>query len=211
MPGKSRNSLTTEDSFNGMNITHISTNYAAFESARSGFFVFQIDSDQLENLLLPTSTAATDTAKYDGGHVAEALRLSVTKCSVPHYKVDTASYRRGNDVVHFATIPSFEDGSLTVDDYIGLDTKSILMSWLRLAYDPFTRKGGRMSAYKKTCKLMEYTQDYELIRTWTLEGCFITGLDEEPFDKENDGKRQITANFKYDRAVPEIPTVATGA
>lgn len=208
MPGEYINTLTNEDSFKGMNTTHISTNYAAFESARSGFFVFQIDSDQLENLLLPTSTSPTDIAKYDGQKVAEALRLSVTKCSVPHYSVGTAEYRRGNDVVHFATIPTFNDGSLTIDDYIGLDTKSILMSWLRLAYDPFTRKGGRMSAYKKTCKLMEYTQDYELIRTWTLEGCFITELSEDAFDKESDGKRQITASFKYDRAVPEVPTVA---
>lgn len=208
MPGKSRNTTLGSDSYIGMNITHISTNYAAFESARSGFFVFQIDSDQLTNLLLPTSTAVTDTATYNAQNISDALRLSVTKCSVPHYKVDTASYRRGNDVVNFATTPSFDDGSLTVDDYIGLDTKSILMSWLRLAYDPFTRKGGRMSAYKKTCKLMEYTQDYELIRTWTLEGCFITELSEEAFDKENDGKRQISATFKYDRAVPEVPTAA---
>lgn len=57
-----------------------------------------------------------------------------------------------------------------------------------------------MRDYKKTCTLMEYTQDYELIRTWTLEGCFITKLSEGEFDRENDGKRKITVDISYDRA-----------
>lgn len=34
---------------------------------------------------------------------------------------------------------------------------------------------------------------------------FITGLDEGEFDRENDGKRQITAKFVYDRAIMELP------
>lgn len=62
-----------------------------------------------------------------------------------------------------------------------------------------------MKNYKKTATLIEYTQDYEPIRTWTIYGMFITKLDEGDFDKENDGKRQITANFVYDRAIMELP------
>ena len=62
-----------------------------------------------------------------------------------------------------------------------------------------------MRDYKKTCTLCEYTQDYELIRTWTLEGCFITKLTEDDFDRENDGKRQIQADFIFDRAIVELP------
>jgi hypothetical protein len=77
------------------------------------------------------------------------------------------------------------------------------MSWQYLAYNPNTRLGGRMRDYKKTCTLMEYTQDYELIRTWTLEGCFITKLSESDFDRENDGKRKITVEISYDRATIE--------
>jgi hypothetical protein len=58
-----------------------------------------------------------------------------------------------------------------------------------------------MIDYKKTCTLYEYTQDYKLIRKWTLEGCFIKGLTEGEFDREStDGKRKITAEIVYDRA-----------
>jgi hypothetical protein len=58
-----------------------------------------------------------------------------------------------------------------------------------------------MKDYKKTCTLVEYTQDYVPIRTWTLHGVFITKISEGEFDRENDGKRQITADFSFDRAV----------
>jgi hypothetical protein len=78
------------------------------------------------------------------------------------------------------------------------------MAWQYLAYNPHTRKGGRMKDYKKTCTLCEYTQDYELIRSWTLEGVFITKLSEGEFDRENDGKRQITADFSFDRAIVDL-------
>ena len=58
-----------------------------------------------------------------------------------------------------------------------------------------------MKDYKKNCTLIEYTQDYEQVRSWTLYGCWISGLDEDGFDRENDGKRAITATIEYDRAV----------
>lgn len=192
----------------GMNTTHIASAYNNYESARTGFFMFIVPRDQLSNLPLPTYTGGdTEAIYYDADHAAEVVRLAVTSCPVPHYEVATETYRRGNDVVHFATVPTWNGGSIRVDDYVGLDTKSVLMAWLRLAYDPHTRKGGRMSEYKKNCKLVEYTQDYEEIRTWNLEGCFITGLSEDDFDRANDGKRQITASFIFDRAVMELPQV----
>jgi hypothetical protein len=76
------------------------------------------------------------------------------------------------------------------------------MSWLYLAYNPNTRLGGRMKDYKKTCTLYEYTQDYELIRTWTLYGCFLTKITDNEFDREaSDGKRKLSAEISYDRAV----------
>lgn len=61
-----------------------------------------------------------------------------------------------------------------------------------------------MKDYKKTCTLIEYTQDYEQIRRWTLEGCFVTGIDEADFDRENDGKRQMTVSISYDTAIMDF-------
>lgn len=148
-----------------LNTTHISTNLRNYEAARSGFFTLVVD--DLTNLLKPNfkgdAREATDADRIQNAQTV--LKLNVVAATVPQFSVGTEEFRRGNDTVKFATVPTWEGGSLTVDDIVGLDTKSLLISWLYLAYNPHTRKGGRMADYKKTATLCEYTQDYELIRT----------------------------------------------
>ena len=58
-----------------------------------------------------------------------------------------------------------------------------------------------MKDYKKSCTLIEYTQDLQKIRSWTLEGCWVKNIEEGEFDKENDDKRQMTISIRYDRAI----------
>ena len=184
-----------------LNTRHISSNLNNYEAARTGFFTLVVD--DLTNLLKVNYTGEKEAANADTDYITNAessLRLNVVKFPVPHFSVSTMEYRRGNDIVKFAGVPSWEDGTIVVDDVVGLDTKSILVSWLYLAYNPHTRKGGRMKDYKKHATLCEYTQDYELIRTWEIDGLFITKLQEDDFDRENDGKRQIQATFSFDRA-----------
>ena len=186
-----------------LNTTHISTNLANYEAARNAFFTLVVSG--LDNLLKPDyqqePDAAQDSDKYEQNTAETVLRLNVTKCPVPHFSVGTEEYRRGNDVVKFAGLPTWSgSGTITVDDVVGLDTKSILYSWLYLAYNPHTRKGGRMKDYKKTATLCEYTQDYELIRKWTIEGIFITKITEDDFDRASTDKRQLQVDFSYDRA-----------
>ena len=104
----------------GTNTLHISDNISQYEAARSSFFVFQIAPDQLTNLRHPdfdtSSGEAGDADKYDGQTASDYIRLNVTKASVPNFSVETGEYRRGNDVVHYATTPTFADGSITVDE-----------------------------------------------------------------------------------------------
>ena len=187
----------------------ISENLSSYEAARSGFFILVVDG--LDDLLKPDYKGEAENAE-DSDRIKKAqetLKLSVTKCPVPHFEIATNEYRRGNDVVKFAGVPTWNGGTITVADYVGLDTKSLLMSWLYKAYNPHTRKGGRMKDYKKTCTLLEYTQDYQLIRYWTLEGCFITGIEEGDFDRENDEVRQLTVSISFDRAMmyPQHDTI----
>jgi hypothetical protein len=187
---------------NSLSAQHISTNLANYEAARSGFFSLIVN--DINNIISAAYTGEASAAAAGdkiGEQAQEILKLNVVKAPVPHFSLNKLSYRRGNDVVNFAGVPDFKDGSITVDDVVGMDTKSILMAWQGLAYNVHTRKGGRMKDYKKNCTLIEYTQDFEQIRSWTLYGCWIQDIQEGDFDKENDGKRQITANIVYDRAI----------
>ena len=185
---------------NSLSAQHISTNLANYEAARSGFFSLIVD--DVDNII-KASYSGDRSAAAESDKIAraqEVLKLNVVKAPVPHFSLNKLSYRRGNDVVNFAGVPDFKDGSITVDDVVGMDTKSILMAWQGLAYNVHTRKGGRMKDYKKNCTLIEYTQDFEQIRSWTLYGCWVQDIQEGDFDKESDGKRQITASIVYDRA-----------
>lgn len=186
-----------------LSTAHISNDYANYEAARSAFFTLIVD--DIDGLIKATYKGnkedATDKDKI--AKAQEYLKLNVLSTKVPHFSVETHEYRRGNEVVKFAGVPTFEDGEIVVDDVVGLDTKAILMAWQALTYDVHTRKGGRMKDYKKKCTLVEYTQDYEPIRQWTLYGCFPTGISEDSFNKEQDGKRQITMPISYDRAIPQ--------
>ena len=108
----------------------ISENLSSYEAARSGFFILVVDG--LDDLLKPDYRGEAENAE-DSDKIKKAqetLKLSVTKCSVPHFEIATNEYRRGNDVVKFAGVPTWNGGTITVADYVGLDTKSLLMSWL---------------------------------------------------------------------------------
>lgn len=185
---------------NSLSAKHISTNLANYEAARTGFFSLIVD--DIDNIINAaySGEASDATANDKIARAQETLKLNVVKASVPHFTLDVKQYKRGNDTVKFAGVPEFNQGSITVDDVVGLDTKSILMAWQALAYNVYTRKGGRMKDYKKTCTLIEYTQDFEQVRSWTLYGCWVSSIDESDFDKENDDKRQISAKIEYDRA-----------
>lgn len=186
---------------NSLDAQHISTNLANYEAARTGFFSLIVDN--LDNIVKatyngdPKAAAAADKI----AKAQETLKLNVLTSDVPHFELNVLEYKRGNETVRFAGTPTFNAGSVKVDDVVGMDTKSILMAWQGLAYNVHTRKGGRMKDYKRNCTLIEYTQDYEQVRSWTLYGCWISGLSEDAFDRENDGKRAITATIQYDRAV----------
>ena len=182
---------------------HISNNLANYEAARNAFFVLVVH--DLDNLVKPNYTGENPGENDYIANAEEVLRLNVVKSSIPHFSVGTESYRRGNEIVNFATTPTWDGGTLTVDDVVGLRTKDILVAWLYKAYNPNTRKGGRMSEYKKSAQLIEYTQDYEQVRIWNIQGMFITKLNDSEFDRENDGKRQIGVEFVFDRATMEIP------
>jgi hypothetical protein len=202
---------------------HISTNLNNYEAARTGFFTFIIgasnifDTEAAKNSKTPTTINGLSVNENgdlktpsEGLDANSIIQLNVIKASVPHFSIEALEYKRGNETIKFAGMPSFEAGSIVVDDVVGLDTKSILMAWHGQAYDVYSGKGGRMKDYKKNCQLVEYTQDYVPIRTWDMVGCWISEISEDDFDKESDGKRQITCTIQYDKALPTREKASAG-
>lgn len=179
----------------------LADNPELYEVQRSNNFEFIVTG--IDNLL--RVDADENDANAYIKNAAHTLRFSVNQASIPMFTQDVITIRRGNTVMKAAGVPNYSEGTLVVHDYIGADTKSVLMAWQRLSCDMKTEKVGRMKDYKKTCYLCEYTPDYQLVRTWKMLGCWVSGLSEGEFNMEDGGKKTITATIQYDKAFMELP------
>lgn len=179
---------------------HLADNPSLFEVQRNNNFEFIVTD------LTGIQRAGTIGSESNAfiGNAQEMLRLSVTKASVPHFSQDVVAIKRGNSTLKYAGVPTFDEGQVEFNDYVGADTKSILMAWQNLSYNVDTEKVGSMSnpntQYKKKCYLVEYTPDYRKVRTWVLYGCWISKLSEGEYSAEDGGKHSITATIQYDHA-----------
>lgn len=146
---------------------HLADNPRLYEPQRSNnfeFIVMGIDS------LLRASVDAGDTDAYIANG-QETLIFSVVSASIPHFTQGKIEVKRGNSIAKFAGTAEYPSGSLKVNDFIGADSKSVLMAWQRLSYDVTTESVGRAADYKKDCTLVEYSPDYKQVRYFELKGC----------------------------------------
>ena len=130
----------------------------------------------------------------------DVIELSVSKSSIPHFSQQAIQVKRGNNTVKYAGVPEFKAGSLTVNDYIGANVKDILMAWQQKSYNVDTEKVGLAKDYKIDAYLVEYTPDYQVVRTWKLVGCWISEISEDEFNHETNDKHTIQVTIEYDKA-----------
>jgi hypothetical protein len=176
---------------------YLANNPDIYEIQRTNNFVFYtsglkdiIDSDTIGN-------------DYAFTNADDIIQLSVSKSSVPHFSQQAIQVKRGNNTMKFAGVPEFKSGSLTVIDYIGSGVKDILMAWQQKSYDVNTEKVGLAKDYKIKAYLLEYTPDTQLVRTWRLEGCWISEITEDEYNHESNDKHTIQVTIEYDKAFME--------
>lgn len=190
---------------------HLSTGTErAYQPAKKNFFEFVIE--DLGDLLKPgvEENLAEDTDYISNGQ--EVIRITVHETSVPHFELATLSIRKGNSVVKYAGVPTFNAGTLVCTDLIGAQSKAVLEAWQNLAYNVVTDKGGRAykadgTGYKRNATLIEYTADHVRVRSWKLIGCWISNISEDNYNQETDDIQRVTCTVEYDRAIPEIENV----
>jgi len=176
---------------------HFSAEKELYEIQRGNNFEFIID-PKLNGL----SAYGADGKTFP--RAAEMIRLSVSGASVPHFSQNPIEVRRGNTGVKYAGVISYPSGSLECYDFIGAETKDILMGWQAKSGNPEKQTVGQQKDYKYTAYLTEYTPDYTMkVRTWKLDGCWISNIDEDQYSADANGARRIRCTIEYDRAVVE--------
>ena len=189
------------DTITNIGAYHLADNPTLYEVQRDNNFEFIVTG--IDNILRVGASENDENAFITNAQ--ETLRFSVVSAPIPTFNQNVIEVKRGNSIMKAAGVPTFKEGSVVVNDFIGADTKSALMAWQQLSYNVKTERVGAMADYKKTCYLQEYTPDYKLVRTWKMVGCWVSDISEGDFNMESNGKKTITATIQYDKAFMEMP------
>lgn len=194
--GTDRPSTINQPSASPMGTYHLAANTNLYEIQRTNnfeFIVTDVDGIQKAGMIGGESNGSIANAQ-------EIIRVAVASSSVPTFSQSPIEVKRGNSTMKFAGVPTFEAGTIKVNDYIGASAKEVLLAWQALSYNVVTEKVGLASDYKKDCYLVEYTPDYQKVRQWKMHGCWISKLDAGEFSSDSNDKMQITATIEYDKA-----------
>lgn len=185
---------------------HLASNPNIYEPMRNN--TFELIVSGLGDLIKPGAATTEDDIAIDGRDVLdgtwaqEVIRFAVNKVTIPNFTQSVITVNRGNTQVKFAGTMTYGEGSLEVIDYIGADSKSVLMAWQKLSGDIKSEKVGYAANYKKDCYLIEYGPDFKEVRHWEIKGAWVSAVsnDENSNEGGND-KRTITATLQYDKAI----------
>ena len=178
---------------------HLGENPQLYDPQRANNYEFVVTN--IDGILRPGRSGTEADGVFRNAQ--EILRVSVSQAFVPHFTQADVPIQRGNSTIHFAGVPTFGSGSLQFHDFMGAQTKEILMAWQNLSYNVYTEKVGTLARtnYKKDCYLLEYPPDYaEPLRSWTLHGCWISELSEDAYDNYSGDAKRINCVIIYDYA-----------
>lgn len=175
---------------------HLANNPNIYEIQRTNNFEFVVS--DIDGIL----RAGTTNSTY--ANAQEVIRMSVVSCPIPHFKQNVIPVQRGNTTLKYAGVPTFDAGTIVLNDYIGADTAGVLEAWQNLSYNVTTEKVGLASDYKKDCYLIEYSPDYQPVRRWIMRGCWVSGLSEDNMNNESNNKKTVQATIEYDRAELDV-------
>lgn len=105
---------------------HLADNPNLYEPQRTNNFEFLImDIDGITRAGM-TGTEADNVRTIPNAQ--EILRLSVSQARVPHFSQSTIEVKRGNSTLKYAGVPTFESGTIVINDYIGAAAKEAIMA-----------------------------------------------------------------------------------
>ncbi|MBO7697179.1 MAG: hypothetical protein J6Y28_04455 [Acholeplasmatales bacterium] len=121
--GSDRPSTLQQNNAVSQSAYHMADSPNLYEPQRSNNFEFVVSG--LGTLTLPDGSGRTINEQ----NASDAIRLSVSSSSVPHFTQSVIEIQRGNNTVKYAGVPSFDAGTLVINDYIGLEAKMALEAW----------------------------------------------------------------------------------
>lgn len=180
---------------------HIANNTVEYNPQRKSNFTLIVTG--LDNLAR-VGSAEDDTSN----RITDAqnqIMIALKSCDVPKVSIGKSEIKRGNSTIKFAGKPTFDDISFSAYDYIGSDVKDVLMAWQNLAYNSRYDYIGNASSYKKSCQLIEYTPDAQMVRYWDITGAWLSNVETDSFDVDSDDVVTVKGTLVFDWAEMHLP------
>lgn len=205
----SEGSTIAKDATSPIGTYYLADNPQHYEIQRTNNFIFYVEG--LRSSFVKKAEVDEDSYglqnKWAQDNADDVIRIACSKAFVPHFSQNPIEVKRGNNTLKFAGTPTFNQGQISLYDFIGAGTKDVLYYWQQLSYNTRTEKVGLATDYKHDAYLLEYTPDHQLVRTWKLYGCWISELSEDDYNWESNEKHNINATIQYDKAVVDTSDI----
>lgn len=165
----------------------IGTNYLGAYFMHNGSIDYE--PQRTNNFIIEFPNAGLSTLKFAVKSV-DGLGINISPIKVTY----------GNNSINYAGKPEYNDLSITIRDFIGLDTEQELMTWHNKVYDPKSQAIGFAAQYKQSGILREFAPNGTVLRGWNLYGCFPSNITLGNFSYDDNSIREINATFLVDYA-----------
>ena len=185
-----------------------------FQSSESGYEIQRTNNFEIQITGLDTIVRAGYSAddQYHGysqkiwekltdPDTVQELIMSTKAGFSPKENVSTIEIQYGNSKLKYAGIPSYDDGSITFNDFYNKDTELLLKAWQAAAYDASTGAVGDGEDYKRTAYLTMFSPGGRRARRWKLIGCWVSTVNGDDFSNDGNSPRALSATFVYDSAI----------
>ena len=120
---------------------HLASSSYDNEAGRSGFFTLTFDVGDFDNLIAITRTGTDSEVTGDAYKIQDEngnkmtedqlrqnVSLNIVKFDEVLPELGKMSFRRGNEEIKFAGVPTYNSATMVVDDMVGTNTKEILVA-----------------------------------------------------------------------------------
>src|SRR5262245_14527595 len=150
---------------------------------------------------------AVEFSGIPGPGDSDLLTLSIETATLPRCTNEPVTLPYGNEEVFVAGRARWEQGSMTLRDWIDRPVAQTLLNWRNIVYNPFTGSIGLATNYKKQASIVlfgpnsqEGTPTYE--RVWKLVGVWPMDVSLASLDMSRNDIVHITVVLRYDKAFP---------
>lgn len=180
---------------------HIANNKVEYNPQRKSNFTLIVNGlDDIKRV-----GAADDDRRNVIKDAQNQIILALKSSDVPKVAIGKSEIKRGNSTIKFAGKPTFDDITFVAYDYMGSDVKDTLLAWQNLAYNTRYDYIGNASAYKKSAQLIEYTPNAEMVRYWDITGAWLSNVEADSFEVDDDGVVTVKATMVFDWAEMHLP------